>query len=57
MNNQPYIPIGTCTSFIPSRNKICDNQDVCIHINGSCPKQEYLKTCYPDDERLKTVNQ
>jgi hypothetical protein len=44
-----------CFDYEPSQKKICEKQLGCIHINKDCPKQEYLKACYPDDERLKTV--
>ena len=55
MNNVGYVPQKTCLSYEPSKDKICENQLGCIHINKDCPKQEYLKTCYPEDERLTTV--
>lgn len=47
---------NNCVSFIPVENKICRNQHTCVHINKECPKQEFLKACYPGDERLKTIN-
>jgi hypothetical protein len=48
--------VNDCLSFLKSKNMICENQCICIHMNNkTCPKYEYLKKCYPDDERLKSV--
>ena len=45
-----------CLSYIPSKDNVCENQFKCIHINKECPKQEYLKACYPDAKELLTVD-